>query len=246
MTLWAKKISLGEATIYDPPHCLNFDRGPAKRPRNSKPPQPPPQVHVTIHTGPMGSQAESTVTATTTPLSTREATPIEQSRSSNSSLGTRTASQDLDECRLAAVQDLTRLPKATPGQVAYPHVSLVIALLDLDMPQHRFRDVQQSLLDMGIDDACKLLLLPEDLLSQISGIGAEHAKYLHIYAGYGVAPVLGMQHPVQQAFQPGAILPPAANEAPQWDHVESVDDDPDDNYQEEEEEEEEEVDELED
>ncbi|KAF8234676.1 hypothetical protein L208DRAFT_1006158, partial [Tricholoma matsutake] len=25
ITLWAKKISLGQATIYNPPHCLNFD-----------------------------------------------------------------------------------------------------------------------------------------------------------------------------------------------------------------------------
>ncbi|KAM6501941.1 hypothetical protein JOM56_001918 [Amanita muscaria] len=30
MTLWAKKISLGQATIYNPPHCLNFDIGPSR------------------------------------------------------------------------------------------------------------------------------------------------------------------------------------------------------------------------
>ncbi|KAG2140437.1 hypothetical protein BD769DRAFT_1335199, partial [Suillus cothurnatus] len=36
MTLWAKKIALNHATIYNPPHCLNFDRGPAKRPRHSR------------------------------------------------------------------------------------------------------------------------------------------------------------------------------------------------------------------
>ncbi|KAG1837557.1 hypothetical protein DFJ58DRAFT_626668, partial [Suillus subalutaceus] len=49
MTLWAKKIVLGHATIYNPPHCLNFDHGPAnKKPRHSRSgsspetPSPPP------------------------------------------------------------------------------------------------------------------------------------------------------------------------------------------------------------
>ncbi|KAF8872379.1 hypothetical protein BD779DRAFT_1382497, partial [Infundibulicybe gibba] len=28
MTLWAKKIALGQATIYNPPNCLSFDRAP--------------------------------------------------------------------------------------------------------------------------------------------------------------------------------------------------------------------------
>ncbi|KAG1725334.1 hypothetical protein EDB19DRAFT_1915147 [Suillus lakei] len=47
MTLWAKKIALGHATIYNPPHCLNFDRGPTKKPRHSRSASSP-EVHVTI------------------------------------------------------------------------------------------------------------------------------------------------------------------------------------------------------
>ncbi|KIL54471.1 hypothetical protein M378DRAFT_92481 [Amanita muscaria Koide BX008] len=48
MTLWAKKISLGQATIYNPPHCLNFDHGPAKKPRLSGSISSIPEVHITI------------------------------------------------------------------------------------------------------------------------------------------------------------------------------------------------------
>ncbi|KAG2090411.1 hypothetical protein BD769DRAFT_1679693 [Suillus cothurnatus] len=47
MTLWAKKIALGHTTIYNPPHCLNPDHGPAKRPRHSRSTSSP-EVHVTI------------------------------------------------------------------------------------------------------------------------------------------------------------------------------------------------------
>src|SRR3981189_2668372 len=65
MTLWAKKIvsvlystcscslwlmstqSLGQATIYSPPHCLNFDHGPMKKQCVSSSGSIP-KVHVTI------------------------------------------------------------------------------------------------------------------------------------------------------------------------------------------------------
>ncbi|KAF8890354.1 hypothetical protein BD779DRAFT_1671320 [Infundibulicybe gibba] len=50
MTLWAKMIAIGKATIYNPPHCLSFDRGPAKKPRRSPSVGGPtiPELHVTI------------------------------------------------------------------------------------------------------------------------------------------------------------------------------------------------------
>ncbi|KAI0751723.1 hypothetical protein C8Q80DRAFT_1268917 [Daedaleopsis nitida] len=101
MTLWAKKTSLGEATIYDPPRCMNFDHGPAKRPCNSKPPQPPLQVHVTINT----VKPSVTSTTSTTPLSsiTRKATPIKPS--SSMSLSARTDSDVMT-------------PVMTPGHVS--------------------------------------------------------------------------------------------------------------------------------
>ncbi|EGO04513.1 hypothetical protein SERLA73DRAFT_148987 [Serpula lacrymans var. lacrymans S7.3] len=58
MTLWAKKIFLGQATVYSAPHCLNFDRMLTKKARllqgNSL------NVHVTIkNITPIHSQDKS-------------------------------------------------------------------------------------------------------------------------------------------------------------------------------------------
>ncbi|KAF8548632.1 hypothetical protein OG21DRAFT_1387956, partial [Imleria badia] len=49
MTLWAKKMSLNEATKFAPPHCLNFDCRPAlKSGRRTASTSSIPEVHVTI------------------------------------------------------------------------------------------------------------------------------------------------------------------------------------------------------
>ncbi|EGO04151.1 hypothetical protein SERLA73DRAFT_148783 [Serpula lacrymans var. lacrymans S7.3] len=48
MTLWAKKISLRQASVYGPPHCLEFDRTLSKQqshtPSTPSTPSPPPST----------------------------------------------------------------------------------------------------------------------------------------------------------------------------------------------------------
>lgn len=109
------------------------------------------------------------------------------------------ASAVASERRLAAVQALTRAPQ--PGNWDYPHVALVLALLDVDYPQENFRELEPALLALGIDDASKLICMPLETLQDINNIGLERSALLHQYAGYGVAPVIGLRGPVRKVFE---------------------------------------------
>ncbi len=91
------------------------------------------------------------------------------------------------------MQVLTQPPPVVPGTVTYPRVHLVLDLLDIDFPDANFMALEAQLLELEVDDASKLLLLPVEILAEI--FGHQNAERLHHYAEYGVAPVLGLQRP---------------------------------------------------
>ncbi|KAI0685878.1 hypothetical protein C8T65DRAFT_701336 [Cerioporus squamosus] len=183
MSLWATKMSLGEASKYSPPNALEFDHNPAKRARVSGSQAQLPQFHFTINTSP-NHGVESAISG---PSALREFSCAESgpSRPRATPLGSRANPVDVEqeERCIAAMNTLTQPCVGEPG--LYPPVELVLNLLDINYPEVQFKNLEEKLLEFGLDDALKLFLFPVEVLSDIFGKEAEH---LHLYSGYGVAP----------------------------------------------------------
>ncbi|KAG2050618.1 hypothetical protein BDR06DRAFT_974377 [Suillus hirtellus] len=169
MTLWAKKIALGHATIYNPPHCLNFDHGPANKKRHHLRLGLSPEVHVTIQnimakpTIASASQMQIPISKTLSPLLLPQQCPFES---------------------VPQISNTT-LPD-------YPKIGVLLALIDAEKPELQIHELETSLLDAGVVLSSQVMLLPEDMLSVIGNMGQKQARILHNYAKQIVLPLLGL------------------------------------------------------
>ncbi len=83
---------------------------------------------------------------------------------------------------------LTHRPRGVPcADLVYPPVWLALDLLAIDYPDARFKELEQPLLDLGIDDVWKVFRMQVDVLEEI--VGCERVERLQLYAGYGVSPI---------------------------------------------------------
>ncbi|KAI0682754.1 hypothetical protein BC835DRAFT_1424041 [Cytidiella melzeri] len=162
MTLWAKKISLGQATVFPPPNAILFDCLPAKRPRLSG---GLPEVHVTINApGLSFNPTEARAT---------EDSPM-QRNGKDAALSQYTLSSAGSNHRAAAI----------------------------DFPRWGICELEGILLEVGLDDVSKIVVIAKDLLEDIGGMGAERAKYLQEYARYGAAAMFGLSRTWMPALTP--------------------------------------------
>ncbi|KAG1859727.1 hypothetical protein F4604DRAFT_1684669 [Suillus subluteus] len=130
MTLWAKKIALGHATIYNQPHCLNFDHGPAnKKPHHSRSGSSP-EVHVTIQ----NITADPTIASTS---KTPSPPPL------------------LQQCHF---ESAAQIPNTTLPD--YPKIEVLLVLIDAERLELRIRELETSLLDAGVVLSSQVMLLP--------------------------------------------------------------------------------------
>jgi hypothetical protein len=164
---------MGQASVYNPPHCLNFDHGPApKRKRHSHFPSTTsalvPEVHVTIQNiAPEPTEAS----LSTDPPSTALLPTVEPSSQGPNS-------ESLEEI-------------VTPS--LFPPVSDVIKLAEEEKPGKGFRQIMDDLLDAGLLSSDHILLLEEGALAAIGYMGLPHARALRNFAKRLVLPVLGLR-----------------------------------------------------
>jgi hypothetical protein len=161
--------ALGHATIYNPPHCLNFDCGPAKRPRHSRSTSSP-EVHVTIQN--------------ITP-------PLLQPH--NSGPPPLLQPHNLSSPPLSQPRNLSLPPLSQPCSTDnYPGIGALLGLINIDEPELQFTDLETSLLDAGVVSSSQVILLPEDVLSVIGDMGQKRARVLCNYAKHIILPLLGL------------------------------------------------------
>ncbi|KAI9454053.1 hypothetical protein BJY52DRAFT_1189175 [Lactarius psammicola] len=162
MTLWAKKISLGQATIYNPPHSLNFNRLPMKKSRLSH--KTPPEVHVAVNFASPhpGTEVPYTLSSTTHQVNQQP----------SSSHGTPSKSE--------GTSDDTHFDVSSP-QVMDLTVCLLLELMDRDDPDPdlQYGDLEGELGEAGISGVVDLYRLPEGLLATFGKLGLERARRLH-------------------------------------------------------------------
>ncbi|KAF7968352.1 hypothetical protein HWV62_30911 [Athelia sp. TMB] len=176
LTLWAKKILIGEATIARPPNTLNFDHV-RKKTRYSSSSSIPPPIHVNIHNHGMplsdfgGQQMINTSSAVT---------------SASYGPTTSATSQDLSFAPEAPSSPLEDLPSSNLSTLGHD-VTLRIVLEDLDaaLPDANLITFAEPLAAVGITLAADLMGVGDELLTGVVGIPADaveiirdHAKYL--------------------------------------------------------------------
>ncbi|KAG1735383.1 hypothetical protein EDB19DRAFT_1910647 [Suillus lakei] len=155
MTLWAKKIALGHATIYNPPHCLNFDHGPTKKPRHSRLASSP-EVHVTIQ----NITADPTAVRSKTP----SPPPLSQPCHFDATARSKTPSPPLLS-QPHHFESASQIPSAPFPD--YPKVGVLLGLIDAERPELQLAELETPLLDAGVFLSSQVILLPEDVLSVI-------------------------------------------------------------------------------
>ncbi|KAI0089837.1 hypothetical protein BDY19DRAFT_905570 [Irpex rosettiformis] len=177
MTLWAKKISLGQATVYAPPHCLRFDRLPTKK---------QPEVHLTINAAPGLS-----VTANNVP----EASSFEMVPLAPSDVSPQAGPSHHHDMTASLL--LQPPERDIPGAITYPSTSRLLFHLDRDFPGWDFPKLKGYLDELQLDDAAKLLAISDDVMECIGNMGPERVTHLKKYAVYGCAIGLGLSQPLK-------------------------------------------------
>ncbi|KAF8876599.1 hypothetical protein CPB84DRAFT_1828973 [Gymnopilus junonius] len=222
MTLWAKKMSLNEASKYSPPHCLSFDRPPTKKPRRSLSSSNVPEVHVTIQN--ITSEGESIVIPGSAPVSARI------SSGSSMTLHITPAIPDFGFIPPAfpppeiltppnapstlpppnAPLTMTPSPEhpstssshsngdvflsSTPAEAdsLFPPMATVIQQLAEDRPGAGFENLEQVLAEAGITSSHQILLLPENVLCVAANLKASQARTLRNHTRRIILPLLGL------------------------------------------------------
>ncbi|KAI0076414.1 hypothetical protein K474DRAFT_1755891 [Panus rudis PR-1116 ss-1] len=219
MTLWAKKISLSQATIWNPPHCLNFDRPPTKKRRSStKTKLSTPHLHLTIEN--RTAAAPSSSASASIPEVTTAAAGIASSSDAGPSFAllpevVTDSSDDLpsphtlaaslrssnqpsattSECIATAVEHDTRvrgiLESATESSM--PPLHFVLETLDADLPGYHFQQYEDVLAELGILHADTVASLASDVLADVGAMGLERAERLVAYSRFYAAPFFGLR-----------------------------------------------------
>jgi hypothetical protein len=180
MTEWAIKIVSGRLWRYcvcthlsvgiwrgnylhPPPHSVNFDRMPAKKPRVSG---SAPEVHVAVNFGsPLpGTEASYTVNGTTHHV-------VQQPLASSSGTSS----------KLERALKRPNLP-----------VRLLLELMDLDdlTIDLKYVDVEEQLKDNGMTGILEVYETPMELLVKIGCLGSDGASCLHKYIKERLLPVI--------------------------------------------------------
>jgi hypothetical protein len=199
--------ALGQATIYNPPHCINFDRGPTKKARRSPSSSTMPEVHVTIQNITPESIAAPSVSASTSHIinnrrdltaGPRTSTPDIVSLSDNSPTATLLPK---DSSLLSPMELLPPAVNEPPQPMwspsileftLFPSARDLLKLVDADKPGQSFNELIDSLLDAGIYSSELVLIVPEDVLGVIGGMGLARARILRNYAKRAVLPLIGL------------------------------------------------------
>ncbi|KAG1811050.1 hypothetical protein EV424DRAFT_1327815 [Suillus variegatus] len=86
----------------------------------------------------------------------------------------------------------------------YPKIGVLLALIDVEKPELRIRELETSLLDAGVVLSSQVMLLPEDVLSVIGDMGQKQARILRNYAKQIVLPLLGLVNSYEEPEAPSA------------------------------------------
>ena len=141
--------------IYNPPHCLNFDSGPTKRPHCSQFTLIP-EVHVTIQ----NISASPTATPTSQP----------------------TGSSYLKTLSPPPSQPCTFSNLSAAPPYYGPPIQQVLNLIKANKPGQGFSKLEETLGEEGLVSLCQVVILPEYVVSVIGNMGAKKARILCNYA----------------------------------------------------------------
>ncbi|KIM91128.1 hypothetical protein PILCRDRAFT_1331 [Piloderma croceum F 1598] len=180
MTLWAKKISLGQVTIYNTPHCLNFDCGLTKKPRHLTSPSTP-EVHITIQnitSDPTGASISYKKTPSPSPLS-QPPNP--------------THSNPPEECALSGSFPLSGSTPPPLYSETYSPIKCILELIEADKPGKGYNKLKGILGEAGLVSSNHLVMLLEDVMCIIGNIGKMQVRVLHNYVKCSVLPLLRLQ-----------------------------------------------------
>ncbi|KAH9026474.1 hypothetical protein EDB84DRAFT_1440107 [Lactarius hengduanensis] len=151
MTLWAKHMSLGKATIHRPPNVIKFDHRPAKRARTERAtPTPGPSRLARVNDSPP-----------CTPSSVAGPSTLRPPRGPWPS-------------RILVVLDCLK-------DLRVPMLMELLSLMDEYEPADglSYVDIGEEFTDLGIMDSVDLYSLPLELLASFGGLGHDLAHRLH-------------------------------------------------------------------
>jgi len=145
----------GQATVYCPPHALNFDRGPTKKARHS---HSTPEVHVAVNFGSQNPGAVASVASV----------EIEKNLAPRSC----TSSPDIES------------PVVPSSPLEFnPLILLLLQLMDLNNPSKTFKyiEFEQEFRKFGIRGILDVYRLPRMVLATFGTLGWYGANHLHAY-----------------------------------------------------------------
>ncbi|KAI9452633.1 hypothetical protein BJY52DRAFT_1226005 [Lactarius psammicola] len=163
MSLWAKKMSLNEATIYTPPNMKGFDRSSTKKPRHSR---GTPEVHVAVNI----------------------ASPVPATGASVTSVVSDTHQ---DNCRPTSVSNVAH-PTPPATNHLNPPVRMLLELMDLHDPALDFKyvDLESELVEFGMKGVMDVYKMPQVLLASFGCLGKEGTRSLHAYVRKWLLPLI--------------------------------------------------------
>ena len=145
----------GQATVYCPPHALNFDRGPTKKACHS---HSTPEVHVAVNFGSQNPGAVASVASV----------EIEKNLAPRSC----TSSPDIES------------PVVPSSPLEFnPPILLLLQLMDLNDPSKTFKyiEFEQEFRKFGIRGILDVYRLPRMVLATFGTLGWYGANHLHAY-----------------------------------------------------------------
>jgi hypothetical protein len=77
--------------------------------------------------------------------------------------------------------------------LTYPSISTLLQILEVEKPGQNFGVMERCLTEAGLVSSHMIILLPENVLSTIGGMGQGRARILRNYAKRLVLPLLGLQ-----------------------------------------------------
>lgn len=172
------KQSLGHATIYNLPHCLNFDHGPTKKPCNSQ--SSAPEVHVTIQ-----NITPNTVTEPSFSSMAQSPPPYSQPCVHHHLASMASANET---CPANAI------PSLMAHMSIFPYTQQLMEIVKAAKPGQGFAELEGALYEAGLISSDQILLLTEDALGVIGDMGVAHAQILQNHARCLIFPLLGFQN----------------------------------------------------
>ncbi|KAI9429954.1 hypothetical protein H4582DRAFT_2218058 [Lactarius indigo] len=180
MTLWAKHISLGKATIHTPPNVNRYDYPSTKKARTVR---PTPEVHVSVNITPTSEAGNSTThlvsaASTSTPGPSRlagvDGNPPCDTPSGVAGPSTLRPTSGPRPSRILVLLDCL-------VELRVPTMMELLLLMDEYEPAIglSYVSIHEEFVDLGIMDSVDLYSLPVELLATFGGLGHDLAHRLN-------------------------------------------------------------------